>query len=168
MSNQLIIDSDRLSFQELDDLLAIVERAGGAIFTVRAQWIVEGNDAMDVYALEKLLKLSDPVQLTEIEPSYETSVLPATVTPIKQGAIGKVYEKAVKGVKPGFALKPGPEQALKSWRVLDANGETIETLTVEEKIHRLNHALFAPGTILHHPKAGKMRVTNGSGLEPVG
>jgi hypothetical protein len=78
-----------------------------------------------------------------------------------------------------YLLLPSPadlpssnQNPLKSWQVfLPNSNEVSEQITIEEKNHRLLKGEFEPGTILHHPKAGRQLVTgpkgNGQGMKPV-
>jgi len=58
----------------------------------------------------------------------------------------------------------------KAWRVLNVIGQVVEQITIEEKNRRLAAGEFEPDTILHHPRAGRQRVTGAKGqpqgLEP--
>jgi len=58
--------------------------------------------------------------------------------------------------------KYGP---IKAWRVFlpSSDGYVSEQITIEEKNLRLARGEFEPGTILHHPKAGRQRVTGAKG-----
>jgi hypothetical protein len=65
---------------------------------------------------------------------------------------------------------PGLRNEMKTWRVLDKLGMVAEQITIEEKNHRLAAGEFETDTILHHPRAGRQRVTGEKGhpqvLEP--
>jgi hypothetical protein len=60
---------------------------------------------------------------------------------------------------------------IKAWRVFLPGSDVIsERITIEEKNLRLSKGVFEPGTILHHPLAGRQRVTgakgSAQGMEP--
>ena len=72
--------------------------------------------------------------------------------------------------KPKTEYIPIIRKPISAWQVLDILGRITENITIDEKNRRLAHGLFSPDTILHHPKAGRQRVTGPQGqpqgLEP--
>ena len=52
---------------------------------------------------------------------------------------------------------------MRAWRILNNLGQVVEQISIEEKNRRLSAGEFDPDTILHHPKAGRQRVTGSKG-----
>lgn len=66
--------------------------------------------------------------------------------------------------------KAHPAPTLKSWHLLDADGNVLEKLSIDERNLRMANGGFAEGAILQHPKVGKQRIIgsgHGQGMEPV-
>jgi hypothetical protein len=73
--------------------------------------------------------------------------------------------------KPALTVQPAiVRNPIRAWCVLDILGQVVEHISIEEKNRRLAAGEFEPNTILHHPKAGRQRVTGAKGqpqgLEP--
>lgn len=164
--NQIRIDGTRMTIDALDALLSQIEALGGPTFGLSAEWVVESPDPLALYALEKLLKLNHNGEHVVVEPP-----------------IGEKYHGSESWVSaPGPVLVPvcaqdhaevaaavRPTKEIKAWRVLDADGQVLEQLTITERNFKLAKGEFADGTILHHPRAGKHKVTGagpGQGMEP--
>lgn len=155
MSDPVIISGEVVGEDTLRQWLADTERLTGAKITITPQWLVHSeNDAVNL-ALAALfggVTASDGIRLKAKK--------------VKAKAKGETPAP----VKPAFKLNPAPPREVKAWRVLDADGKPVEWISLEERNRRLARGDFAEGTVLHHPKAGKHKITKsgpGQGMEPV-
>ncbi|PKN92981.1 MAG: hypothetical protein CVU44_11155 [Chloroflexi bacterium HGW-Chloroflexi-6] len=143
-----------MTLDDLDTLLNQVEEIGGPKFVLRAEWVVEAPDPLAMYALERLLGLTHAKVEEPAEP------------------IGEKYHGSGSWVTAPDPVLPASKEPkeIKAWRVLDADENVVEQLTITERNAKMARGEFAEGTILHHPRAGKQRITRsgpGQGMEPV-
>lgn len=158
MNKPVIISGQQIGEDDLRQYLADTEKLTGSKITLVPQWVVTSDSPNVEMALEALFG--------GLGIDVDAPVIAKVVHKAKRGKGITVSNKAST-----FKLKPSPAQELKSWRVLDADGNMVEQLSIEEKNLRLASGAFVEGTILHHPKAGKQRVLgaqgSGQGLMPV-
>jgi len=150
-STPIVIPSTPIDEDDLQQWVADTEKLTGSRITVDRQWLVHSENESVNQALAALFG----------NPTTE------------QAARKPRKARAEKPEKPKIKLNTAPPGELRAWRVLGEDGEPVESLSLAERNHRLSGGAFAEGTILHHPKAGKHRVTGapgvgqGQGMEPV-
>lgn len=140
MNEQTIHIKSPISIDDLETMVSGLEIAcGGNRIVVSPAFDLIVNDHRQVAALNALFGSNGNVE----------------------GVI--VKHKTIKQSKTPNAY-PALRAEMRAWQVLDILGMVTEQITISEKNRRLAAGEFAPDTILHHPKAGRQRVTGPQGL----
>ena len=136
--NQVIVSGLQVGEDDLREFLAQTERLTGAKIDIVPQWVLTCANQQVQDALAKMFGAQ------------------AEGKPVKKGGRGKKAEPLLK-------LKPGKTAPLKSWRLLDADGNETGRLSKTQLTEHLLVGKFEPGQRLHHPQEGLMVVIGNAG-----
>jgi len=158
LSEQIIHVKTPITREDLASLVFGLEAAcGGNRIEVTEVFDLVVKDDRQANALRALFGPNGKdnfIPILKRKPRFPSSV------PVVHKKENVLYPKSIEIIRAHF----------RAWRVLNILGQVVEQITIEEKNRRLAAGEFEPDTILHHPKAGRQRVTGAKGqpqgLEP--
>ena len=151
--------------EEVKDLEALKSMAellprltGGGEITIKNVVVIETENVPAYFLLQDMLK------------GKVVKEIPARVTKKYKARSPRPTEIQPEGpwAEPGVLQADPARKPMRAWRILDGTGACVEQITIDEKNRRLATGEFEPGTILHHPRAGRFLVTGrgpGQGMQ---
>lgn len=141
----VVLSGEQFAEKDIRNFVENAAQLTGAQVKISIQWVLTCDDNPQVLdALRIIFSGAKPVD--------------ARLAQKTGGGRGRrrkqVDEKPAELPKPAFVLKPGKPLPVKSWRLLDEQGGTLERLTAAEMERRLAAGEFMPGQKLKHPNLG--------------